>query len=54
MKMYGFNFTFVALVFLDRSQSAHLMTEASAVKNITAKRLRFPVKCKRLLFAEIR
>ena len=32
MNIYAFDFTLITLVFLDRSQSAHLMSQASAVQ----------------------
>ena len=50
MRMYGFNFTFVALVFLDRSQSAHLITEASAVQKYHSQKTPFSCQMQKTPF----
>ena len=50
MKLYGFNFKFVVLVFLDQSQSAHLMTEASAVQKYQSQKTPFSCQMQKTPF----
>ena len=50
MNIYAFDFTLITLVFLDRSQSAHLMSQASAVQKYQIQKTQFCYQKQKTLF----
>ena len=50
MYMYAFDFTLITLVFLDRSQSAHLMSQVSAVQKYQIQKTQFCYQMQKTLF----